>query len=67
MSEDKGADEGRRRFVKLLDEIRAEHGLPAVAGLERDPTYLAVAGDADHQFGCKDLAKIEVVEHVVSA
>jgi uncharacterized protein (DUF362 family) len=53
--------------LKLLDELRAEHGLEPLAGSEREPTYLAVAGDADHQLGCNDLAKITVLERVVSA
>ena len=53
--------------LKLVDEMRAEHGVPPLAGSERDPKYLAVAADADHQLGCNDLAKIDVVERVVTA
>lgn len=53
--------------LKLLDELRVEHGLEALAGSERDPKYLAVAGDEDHQLGSNDLGEIDVVERVVSA
>jgi len=53
--------------LKLLDELRAEHGLPAVAGSERDPKYLAVAADEGHQLGCNNLAEINIVERTVSA
>jgi len=37
--------------LRLLDELRAEHHLPALMSLERAPKYLGVAADTKHQLG----------------
>lgn len=47
---------------RLLDRIRATHGLPSLERENRAPTYILTAGDADHRLGnCRE-SDIEVME-----
>jgi uncharacterized protein (DUF362 family) len=47
---------------ELIEKLRGQHGLPPIAGTDREPKYIAVAGDAEHGLGVCDRAKIEVRE-----
>jgi len=46
----------------LIEKLRAQHGLPPIAGSERAPKYLQVAADPAHQLGVADLKSIDVRE-----
>ena len=46
----------------LIEELRQQHGLPAIAGTERAPRSLEVAADSDHSLGVANLSEIDLVE-----
>jgi uncharacterized protein (DUF362 family) len=46
----------------LLEQLRREHGLPPIAGSEREPKYIQVAADEQHSLGVADLERIDLVE-----
>ncbi|UCH85250.1 MAG: DUF362 domain-containing protein [Candidatus Latescibacterota bacterium] len=46
----------------LIEEKRAQQGMPALSEVDREPTYIATAADADHRLGSNDSSLIEVIE-----
>lgn len=46
----------------LIEELRGEHGLPPIAGSEREPKYIQVAADEQHALGVADIDRIDLVE-----
>jgi uncharacterized protein (DUF362 family) len=46
---------------RILERKRKEKGLKTLKEVNREPTYIATAGDAGHRLGTNDLDKIEVV------
>ena len=50
--------------LKLLEELRAEHGCPPLEGTERHPKYLEVA-EREHGLGVADVARLDVTEIAV--
>jgi len=47
---------------EIIERLRKEHGLPPIAGSEREPKYLRVAADAEHGLGTGDRNRIDVRE-----
>jgi uncharacterized protein (DUF362 family) len=47
---------------QILERKRAEKGLKPLRDLEREPTYIARAADAQHRLGCNDPKSIDLVE-----
>ena len=46
---------------KMIEEKRAEHGLPSLAGVGREPTYILTAADSRHRLGRAELDKIQQI------
>ena len=46
----------------LIEERRAEKGLPSLKEAGREPTYIATAADRDHRIGVDDRRRIDVIE-----
>ena len=47
---------------KIIEKKRAEVGMPPLAELKREPTYIATAADSQHRLGTCDPKRIERVE-----
>ncbi len=47
---------------RIIEQQRAEHGLPTLKAAKREPTYIARAADAQHKLGMDDPARIDKVE-----
>ena len=47
---------------RLIEEKRAQEGVPTLAEADREPTYIATAADANHRLGTNDPGRIDVVE-----
>ncbi len=47
---------------ELIEKLRKEHGLPPITGSEREPKYLRVAADAEHQLGVAERSRIDLRE-----
>jgi uncharacterized protein (DUF362 family) len=48
--------------VKLIEAERARAKLPSLSQEKREPTYIARAGDDEHQLGQADLRQAEIAE-----
>jgi len=46
---------------KMIEDKRAEHGLPSLAGVGREPRYILTAADSRHRLGRADLDKIQQI------
>ena len=44
---------------KMIEQKRAEHGLPSLASVGREPTYILTAADSRHRLGCAELDEIQ--------
>ena len=47
---------------RILEQTRAEKGMPSLKAAQREPVYILTAGDAEHRLGTSDLARIARVE-----
>jgi len=45
----------------IIEQKRKEHGLQTLSQAGREPTYIATAADAQHQLGCNNLTKIQII------
>ena len=48
--------------AKIIDELRTAAGLQSLWEREAKPQHIKIAADEDHQLGCADLDKIDLVE-----
>jgi uncharacterized Fe-S center protein len=47
---------------QIIEQKRAEKGLPSLRAAKREPAYIARAADPEHRLGTNDPQRIERVE-----